>query len=121
MAEKLVTVGNYTNSFNALTGQNLPCGPILQSSGLAVHVRKHHPDEVGNLSLVPSIIASPDYVGHNPKEPNSIELVKVLAANIMVCVKLDVANSYHYVASVYEISNSKLQNRIQSGRMKKVT
>lgn len=121
MAENLITVGKYTDSFNALTGQNLPCGSILQSSGLAVHVRKHHPGEVGNLSLVPSIIANPDYVGHNPKEPNSVELVKVLAANVMVCVKLDVANGYHYVASVYEISNSKLQNRIQSGRMKKMT
>lgn len=120
MGEKLVSVGNYTDSFNTLTGQNLPCGPILQSSGLTVHVQKHHPNEVANIALIPQIIANPDYVGRNPKEPDSVELVKVIGANVMVCVKLDSKNDYHYVASVYEISNAKLQNRIQSGRLKRM-
>lgn len=119
VSEKLSVVGQYTGKFNALTGQALPCCDIVQSSGLAVHVQKHHPNEVGNLALVPQIISAPDYIGHNPKEPNSIELVKVLSANVMVCVKLNADAAYHYVASVYEISNGKLQKRIQSGRLKK--
>ena len=87
----------------------------MQSAGLAVHVQKHHPDETGNVALVPSIIAEPDYVGHNPKEPGSVELVKALDANVMVCVKRDA----HNVASVYEISSGKLTNRLNSGRLKK--
>lgn len=119
MGEKLFRVGDYIDEFNALTGQELPCGEILQSPGLAVHVQKHHPDETGNVALVPSIIAAPDYVGHNPKEPESVELVKELDANVMVCVKLDAKNGYHYVASVYEISSGKLANRLNSGRLKK--
>lgn len=112
-------VGYYTEKFNTLTGQALPCCEIMQSDGLAVHVQKHHPNEYGNIELIPSIIAEPDYIGQNPKEPDSIELVKGVDANVMVCVKLDKKHGYHYVASVYEISNGKLQNRIQSGRLKK--
>lgn len=119
MGDKLFRVGEYIDKFNTLTGQNLPCGEIMQSVGLASHVQKHHPNETGNVALIPSIIAAPDYVGQNPKEADSIELVKVTSANVMVCVKLDAKDGYHYVASVYEISNGKLQNRINSGRLKK--
>lgn len=119
MSEELFSVGKYLNEFNTLTGQNLPCCEIFQSSGLAVHVQKHHPDEVENLSLIPQIIACPDYVGKHPKKTDSVELVKVLNANVMVCVKLDIQNGYHYVASVFSISNGKLQNRLKSGRLKK--
>lgn len=114
----LSVVGYYRADFNVITGQKLPCGPIYQSAGLAVHIIKRHPNELGNLSSVSAIIAAPDYIGKNPKEPDSIELVKVLSANVMVCVKLDTKEGYLYVASVYEISQGKLQNRLNSGRLK---
>lgn len=115
---RLSQVGEYTEAFNVKTEQALPCGPIYQSEGLQTHVAKRHPREIGNLSLVPEIIASPDYIGKNPKQPNSVELVKVFDANVMVCVKLDSSNGYFYVASVFEISNAKLNNRLNSGRLK---
>lgn len=116
--QKMNPVGQYTDRFNQLTGQNLPVGDIYQSVGLAAHVQKHHPAEIGNLALIPAVISSPDYVGHNPREPDSIELVKVLSGNVMVCVKLDKSKNYLYVASVYSITNAKLQNRLQTGRLK---
>lgn len=111
-------VGEYRPEFNQLTGQNLPVGPIYQSDGLSTHVVKRHPDTLGNLSLVPSVIADPDYVGKNPKEPCSVELVKRIGDNVMVCVKLDNVNGYFYVASVFSISEGKLNNRLHSGRLK---
>ena len=111
-------VGIYKQRFNDLTGQSLPCTDIYQSYGLSKHIQSHHPNELQNIALIPQIINAPDYVGHNPKEPNSIELVKVYRNNVMVCVKLDSANGYLYVASVFEISTSKLQNRLNSGRLK---
>ena len=111
-------VGKYVERFNQLTNQTLPTGDIFQSDGLAAHVKKRHPSEIGNLAHIPSVVSSPDYVGHNPNEPNSIELVKVLANNVMVCVKLDANDNYPYVASVYNITNAKLQKHIQSGRLK---
>ena len=111
------SVGQYVERFNILTNQTLPLGAIFQSDGLAVHVMKRHPSEIGNLSLIPAIISNPDYVGKNPREPDSIELVKLLADNVMVCVKLDHKNGYLFVASVYNITNSKLQQGLQSGRL----
>ena len=114
------SVGRYTERFNQLTGQNLPVGDIYQSEGLAAHVQKRHPAEIGNLAHIPGIIADPDYVGHNPKEPESIELVKVIDNNVMVCIKLDKIENYLYVASVYNITDAKLHNRLHSGRLKNV-
>ena len=111
-------VGKYQKRFNDLTGQSLPCSDIYQSYGLSKHVQSRHPNEMHNLRLIPQIIAAPDYVGRNPREPNSVELVKIYDDNVMVCVKLDTTNGYLYVASVFEISAAKLQNRLNSGRLK---
>lgn len=116
--DNLIQVGTYRQEFNSVTGQSLPCAPIYQSLGLQIHVQKRHPAEIGNLALIPQIIQSPDYIGKNPKEPDSIELVKVFQNNVMVCIKLDHDNGYFYVATVFEINSSKLQNRISSGRLK---
>lgn len=117
--EKMTPVGQYISKFNALTGQTLPLGVIYQSAGLLTHVQKRHPKEVSNLNYVSSIISDPDYIGRNPNEPNSIELIKILGGNVMVCVKLDVSGAYYYVASVFEISQAKLNNRLNSGRLRK--
>ena len=114
----LKSVGQYVERFNVLTNQALPVGDIFQSDGLAAHVQKRHPSEISNLALIPTVISNPDYVGTNPREPDSVELVKILANNVMVCIKLDHNNGYLYVASVYNITCSKLQQRLQSGRFK---
>ena len=120
MGNSLFKVGDYVSRFNADTGQQLPCGPIYQSSGLATHVQNHHPDSgTSLLSHIPTIISSPDYIGKHPREADSIELVKNIGDNVLVCIKLDSKNNYLYVASVYEISQSKLNNRLNSGRLKR--
>ena len=119
MDGKLFKAGEYVARFNILTGQTLPCGPIYQSTGLQKHVKKHQKEKAAIMSDIPDVIRQPDYIGRNPKEPDSIELVKKLGDNVMVCVKLDSKNGYLYVASVYTISESKLNNRLHSGRLKK--
>lgn len=114
----MLEVGKYIPKFNTLTGQALPCGPIYQSSGLKKHVQKHQKEKASIISDIPTVIRQPDYIGRHPKEPNSIELVKRFNENVMVCVKLDSKNGYLYVASVFTISESKLNNRLNSGRLK---
>lgn len=118
--EKLFQVGEYIELFNQMTGQTLPCGAIYQSHGLVKHIRKRHAGEQEHVSDIPRIIQSPDYIGKHPKEQNSIELVKVLDQNVMVCIKLDLDENYLFVASVFEITEAKLRNRIHSGRLKKI-
>ena len=117
--EKLFEVGQYIDKFNKMTDQHLPCGTIYQSHGLKKHIQKRHPAEIYLLDYVEKIIKNPDYIGRHPKEPDSVELVKVIEKNIMVCIKLDCANEYFYVSSVFSISNAKLNNRIHAGRLKK--
>ena len=109
-------VGLYIERFNELTGQSIPCGNIYQSAGLSVHVIKRHPECAADIGIIPQIIAEPDYIGHSPTEPQSIELVKRLQNNMMVCIKLDVKKNYLYVASLFSISEAKIQNRLNSGR-----
>lgn len=118
-ADGRIIVGNYVQKMNDLTGQAIPCGVVYQFPGLRVHVQNHHPDNTSFLRDIPDIIASPDYIGHNPKESNSIELVKRYTENEMVCIKLDSKKGYLYVASVYEITEAKLHSRINSGRLKR--
>ena len=118
--ENLFQVGEYIEMFNEVTGQDLPCGPIYQSHGLQAHVQKRHPSDISHLSCVPLIISAPDYIGKHPKEPNSIELVKVLSGNVMICIKLDRCNQYFYVGSVVTITDGKLKNRLNSGRLRPV-
>lgn len=116
--KKLFVVGEYIEEFNIATGQALPCGAVYQSAGLSAHIQKRHPDEIGLIRHVPEVIQKPDFIGTNPREPYSVELVKLLEKNVMVCIKLDMKHSYLYVASVYSINEAKLNNRVQSGRLK---
>lgn len=116
--DNLFEVGQYTDDFNTLAGVNLPCGSIYQSRGLIKHTQRRHPEQVSRIYDIPAVIQAPDFIGVNPKELDSVELVKRMDGNVMVCVKLDRKNDYLYVATVFEITEAKLQNRLNSGRLK---
>ncbi|MFR3144975.1 hypothetical protein DW091_19835 [Eubacterium sp. AM05-23] len=117
---KMIKVGEYPPAFNLITQSDLPCGPIYQSKGLRVHIEKRHPNCLTYLSCISEILEFPDYIGKNPKEPNSIEIVKHYDANMMVAVKLDLKNGYLFIASLYAISDGKLKKHLDSGRLKRV-
>lgn len=115
----LIKVGVFNQKFNRLTGQSLPIADIYQSTGLYLHIQKRHPTVLPEMNKIPDIISSPDYIGINPKENDSIELVKVYADNMQIAIKLDSSQGHYYVASMYPISNGKLNRHLHSGRLKK--
>lgn len=115
---ELRVVGQYNSKFNDILGISLPCADIFQSDGLIVHIKHRHPDYLPYEPSIPDILESPDYIGCHPKEANSIELVKRLEENILVAIKLDPDEQYLYISSLYDIKESKLQRRINSGRLK---
>lgn len=119
MEDKLFEVGKYKARYNELLSLDLPCTEILQSEGLIKHIEKRHPDCVQYIEKIPEILESPDYIGTNSKEPDSIEIVKQLDKNILVAIKLDKKDEHLYVASLYDINNGKVERRINSGRIKK--
>ena len=119
MADKLFEIGKFKSEYNQNLNTQLPCLKIMQSNGLIKHISKKHPNQIKYLKNVKDILDNPDYIGVNPKEPDSIELVKVYADNILIAIKLDYNNGYYYLASLYDISNGKVNNRLNSGRLKK--
>ena len=119
--DKLFPVGKYQSLYNTLLNLNLPCNDIFRSAGLSKHILKRHPECAAYIDNIPEILSNPDYIGTNPREKNSIEFIKCYSENILVAVKLDLQKDYYYVASVYDITNSKLTRRINSNRCIKFT
>ena len=117
MNRTLRPVGRYIEAYNKALGIHLPCNTIFQSGGLSTHISKRHPECLKYIDKIGDIISNPDYLGVNPQEKNSIEFVKCYSNNVLVAVKLDSRNDYLYVASLYEIKQSKLERRIHSKRL----
>lgn len=113
----LKTVGQYLEMYNQLLGLRLPCGNVFQSEGLLKHIAKRHPHCLQYIDQITEILDNPDYVGKNPAETDSVEFVKCYEDNILVAVKLDIRQNYLYVASLYDIKQSKLERRVNSGRL----
>lgn len=68
---------------------------------------------------ITDILNAPDYIGQNKNvKTESFEVIKVLADNVLVAVKLDKKNNYFFVASVYNVTDSKLNHMKRNGRIK---
>ncbi|AQX56681.1 hypothetical protein BC359_20940 (plasmid) [Priestia flexa] len=99
----------------------------LQCSNYEVHMppgvlkhlknRGHWDDFMAYHQDLPDMIANPDYAGQNPKEPNSVELYKVLGEHILVAIKLN--SSGLFLGSFYTLNNgeNKIQGRLRTGRI----
>lgn len=116
--DNLNTVGYYDGKYNNLLKIDLPCVPIFVSDGLRKHIQSRHSNCLCYISKIPDIISNPDYIGKNPTEPNSIELVKTYDDNIQIGIKLDTSKDYLYVATLFDIKQSKIDRRLHSGRLK---
>ena len=120
MDENSFEVGLYSGQYDALLGINLPQLNIVQSEGLEKHILKRHPSCLKYLTKISEIISSPDYIGINPKESGSFELIKKYDDNVLIGIKLDIKSNYYYVATLHDIKQSKINNRLFSGRIKKI-
>lgn len=100
---------------------NLTCdtNEVWLYSGAIKHIKKHHPGIYEKYEIhISSIIESPDYVGRNPKEPNSVELYKKVDNNLLLAIKLD-PSGYFFLSSLYDLNNAetKIAKRLRSGRI----
>lgn len=115
----LTIVGKFQNDYNQKLNINLPILDIYQDLGLYKHVKSNHPNCIQYLNKISDILISPDYIGQNPKVPNSVELIKNFGDNLQIAIKLDSNNNYYYIATLHEISNVKIKKRLNNGRLKK--
>lgn len=120
MGDNLTKVGRYGGEYDILLGITLPQYDIYISAGLETHIRSRHQNCLPYLANIKDIIEHPDYVGKNPSEPDSIELVKVYSDNIQIGIKLDLSHGYLYVATLFDIKQGKINRRLHSGRLKPI-
>lgn len=113
-----IVVGKLKESIIEHLNIDLPCIDILLYSGAKKHMKKKHKNCLKYLDRLAEIIENPDYIGCHPNEVNSVELVKIFDDNVLVAVKLS-DEGYLYISNMYDISSGKLNNRINSGRLKK--
>lgn len=88
--------------------------------GVLKHLKKrgHWQDFMAYHQDLPDMIANPDYAGQNPKEPDSVELYKVLGDHILIAIKLNPSSGL-FLGSFYTLDNgaSKIQKRLRTGRI----
>ncbi len=118
MKDNLKIIGQFNKVFNDILSADFPLIPICKSDGLKKHVEKRHPHCAPYLDNIEDILNSPDYIG--TKDATSIELIKVYDNNVLLALQIDKSNDYFYIASLYDISDAKLNNRLHSGRLKTV-
>lgn len=121
MSDKLLKVGKYNKKFNDILEIKISDFDIYRSKGLPTHMlKRHHEKCLKYIDYIPDIIKNPDYIGINPNETESesIELIKRYKDNILIGIKLDKDNDYLYVSTMHDISESKIQRRLFSGRFK---
>lgn len=122
MADEMIKLGTYNKDFNDIIGTEMKALDIYRSKGLPAHLlkRKHY-NALKYIDYLPDIISSPDYIGIDPKEPDSVEFVKMYKDNIWVGIKIDKDTERYYVSTMYDVQESKISRRLHSGRIKPVT
>ena len=116
-----IRVGYLEKNIIDLINVELSPGEIKLLPGGIKHIRKKRLDCFNKyLSEIPSIISKPDYIGSNPKYPNSIEYIKKIEENVLVAVRLDNKKSILCIATMYPITNSKIKRMVIKNRIIKL-
>lgn len=106
---------------NVLLGTSFTISEVYMFSGSIKHIKKRHPgiwEKHGQE--IPNIISSPDFIGMNPSEPNSLELYKHLSEEVLLAIKID-PTGYMFISSFYNLHNAsvKINKRLRNGRIVK--
>ena len=121
MDEELTEICEFDTNINKILSTTIPQRKIYYSDeGLQKHlISSNHLNCIPYLSSLTNLITNADYVGQSKNNGiDSFEVVKNVGTNVLVAIKFDVKKDYLYVASMYEVSQSKVDNRLFSGRLK---
>ncbi len=112
-------VGYLKSDIIKLLNLEISPGEIKLFYGGIKHIKNRRLDCFKNYKdKIPEIIRTPDYVGTHPKYLNSVEYIKKMNTNILVAVRSDEFRGL-YVATMYDITDSKIIKMLKYGRIKK--
>jgi hypothetical protein len=118
-------VGSIYNSLGSKVNF-LEEGQIYAAPGVIRHIKKRHCNELSSyildnlVDIIKTILKKPDLIGQHPDKPNSMEFVKKIDTNLLVSIEVDKTNEYIYVSTLFPIKQSKVERRLNSGRLKHV-
>jgi hypothetical protein len=119
-------VGSITETVANIKGFKYP-GKVYAAPGVIKHIEKNHDDNLSEVVLndllgtMKEILNSPDYVGCHPKKAGtSLELIKWVDDNLLLALKFDITENYIYVATLFPVTESKIENRLYSNRLVKL-
>ena len=98
-------------------------GRVIFTTAAQIHAERNHPGDYPWVSpFVAQVVTSPLYIGDDFKNPGRIELVSRVpsrGAGVLVAVEVspDRDGNYH-ICSAYPVSEKKIENRRQKGRLK---
>lgn len=91
---------------------------IYRSKGLLAHlIKRKHYVAAKYIDFLPDIIYAPDYIG---LKENEIDFVKCYKDNIYVCIKIDHKNGKHYIATMFEVKQAKIDSNVRANKWVKV-
>lgn len=116
-------IGEFSKKIIETLELNIPVGtPIYITDSNIEHMKSSHPKDFDKYgSDIGIIIASPDYVGQNPKD-NSIEFTKEYLLNgdyVKVAVRVSLHSTY-YTRSLYILNPNRVKNFIAKGTLRKL-
>lgn len=97
-------------------------GIVYASPGVINHIKKRHGKQLTRkvkenlVDIMRYIISSPDYIGIDNKRGGALELIKKVDNTILLAIEVDLEGKYIYVSTMYPITQSKISNRLYSGR-----
>ena len=117
-SEKLIYIGQLNKDVISILGVPASDVKIYRSKGLLTHLMKRkHYKAAKYVDYISDIIEKPDYAGMTDGQ---IELIKIFKDNIFLSIKLDVAKQIYYVATIFDVSQSKIEAYCKSGRLTKL-
>ena len=116
--EKLILLAKISHKLSQIIGEQYKDIEIYRSKGLLAHLLKQkHFVAAKYLDYIPEIINNPDYAGITN---GRIELVKCFKDKIFISIKLDQTKNVYYVATIFDVRQSKIDSYCKSGRLKKL-
>lgn len=116
--DKLIRIASYNTNLNQWLGVEYISFPIYRSKGLLTHlINRNHFVAAKYIDYLPEIIKTPDFAGVHD---GNIELIKCFKDNIFISIKLDVKKNKYYVATIFDVKQSKIDSYVRSGRLVKI-
>lgn len=118
--EKKVVLGHLSEAVAKKFGLESCSRKIVMWDDRLSYIEKHKEDYENDeqyeahVNSIPDIVNSPDYVGLNPNG-TGIEFVKKIDDLSMVAIRINRQRNLVF-RSLYPISETKLENRVNSGR-----